>query len=116
MPAQRPAPVAPWLALAAGVAALVFLILPYAGIAGPWWQAALAAAAIAVLCGSFAAFNARTAHRELAGAEARAAIADPNATRCAGICSAMTNWNRNCCRPSRPPNRRCWPRANSWPP
>nr|WP_295374552.1 ATP-binding protein [Pseudoxanthomonas sp.] len=64
------------MALAAGVAALVFLILPYAGIAGPWWQAALAAAAIAVLCGSFAAFNARTAHRELAGAEARAAIAE----------------------------------------
>ena len=76
MPAQRPAPVAPWLALAAGVAALVFLVLPYAGVAGPWWQAALAAAAIAVLCGSFAAFNARTAHRDLTGAEARAAIAE----------------------------------------
>ncbi len=76
MPAQRPAPVAPWLALAAGVAALVFLILPYAGVAGPWWQAALAAAAIAVLCGSFTAFNARTAHRDLTGTEARAAIAE----------------------------------------
>ena len=76
MPASRPAPVAPWLALAAGVATLVFLSLPYAGIAGPWWQAALAAAAIAVLCGSFAAFNARVAHRELTGAEARAAIAE----------------------------------------
>ncbi|MGN6224032.1 ATP-binding protein [Pseudoxanthomonas sp.] len=76
MPAQRPAPVAPWLALASGVAALVFLILPYAGVAGPWWQAALAAAAIAVLCGSFTAFNARTAHRDLTGAEARAAIAE----------------------------------------
>ena len=76
MPAQRPAPVAPWLALAAGVAALVFLVLPYAGVAGPWWQAALAAAAIAVLCGSFTAFNARTAHRQLTGAEARAAIAE----------------------------------------
>ncbi len=76
MPAQRPAPVAPWLALLAGVAALVFLVLPYAGVAGPWWQAALAAGAVAVLCGSFAAFNARTAHRDLTGAEARAAIAE----------------------------------------
>ncbi|MGX5729047.1 ATP-binding protein [Pseudoxanthomonas beigongshangi] len=64
------------MALAAGVAALVFLILPYAGVAGPWWQAALGAAAIAVLCGSFAAFNARAGHRELTGTEARAAIAE----------------------------------------
>lgn len=76
MPAHGPAPVAPWLALAAGVIALACLAMPFSGIAGPWWSVALAAITVSVLCGAFAAVNARSAHRQWQGAEARASIAE----------------------------------------
>jgi len=76
MPAQGPAPVAPWLALVAGLAALVALALPYAGVSGPWWAVAIVAAAISVVSALFAAINTRAAHKQLLGAEARTAIAE----------------------------------------
>ncbi len=76
MPAHGPAPVAPWLALAASVLALAGLSMPFTGIPGPWWSIAIASAAVAVICGVFAAINARATHRNWQGAEARAAIAE----------------------------------------
>ncbi len=76
MPAHGPAPVAPWLALAAGVIALAALAMPFTGVAGPWWSVALGAITVAVICGVFAAMNARSAHGQWQGAEARASIAE----------------------------------------
>ena len=76
MPAHGPAPVAPWLALAAGVIALAALAMPFTGVAGPWWSVALGAITVAVICGVFTAINARSAHGQWQGAEARASIAE----------------------------------------
>ncbi|HVK50777.1 MAG TPA: ATP-binding protein, partial [Pseudoxanthomonas sp.] len=64
------------MALVAGLAALVALALPYAGVSGPWWAVAIVAAAISVVSALFAAINTRAAHKQLLGAEARTAIAE----------------------------------------
>ena len=76
MPAPERPPVTPWVAVALAVATLTALLLPMAGVAGPWNLVAVAAAIAAVLAVAVAAWQSRALSRRLDGSRARVAMAE----------------------------------------
>ena len=69
-------PVAPWLALLAILLAVAALLLPMAGVAGPWTWVALASAGCAALLCMIVALRMRALSTRHEGSEARAAMAE----------------------------------------
>ncbi len=69
-------PVAPWLALLAALLAVVALLLPMIGVAGPWTWVALASTGLAALLCLVVAVRMRALSARHEGSEARAAMAE----------------------------------------